>query len=129
MLCCFRWLTVSSPAPLKQDISVVADIRMEVPDIVFGDGGRLRQVLTNLVGNAIKFTENGHVVMHASVTAQDDEFVRVLFEVEDSGIGISEHDLQNKLFKPFMQVDDGSRRRYEVYMSIHSMVVINSFYC
>ena len=102
---------------------------MEVPDIVFGDGGRLRQVLTNLVGNAIKFTENGHVVMHASVTAQDDEFVRVLFEVEDSGIGISEHDLQNKLFKPFMQVDDGSRRRYEVYMSIHSMVVINSFYC
>jgi signal transduction histidine kinase len=87
---------------------------MEVPDIVYGDGGRLRQVLTNLIGNAIKFTETGEVAMHCRMVAHEHQWVKLRLAVCDTGIGISQEDLDNKLFKPFMQVDDGSRRRYEV---------------
>ncbi|WP_051340760.1 ATP-binding protein [Azospirillum halopraeferens] len=87
------------------DLTVAVD--SAVPPGVRGDGARVRQVLINLVGNAIKFTERGGVSIRVSVPAPG----RLRFEVEDTGIGIP-GDRQAALFRPFVQVDAGIARRF-----------------
>lgn len=76
-----------------------------------GDPARLRQVLLNLAGNAVKFTSSGEVVIHARSVRDESGKDRVRFTVEDSGIGISE-DAQTRLFQPFVQADGSTTRRY-----------------
>ena len=80
-----------------------------VPPVVRGDVTRLRQVLLNLLGNAIKFTEHGSITLSARVVEQTDVDWLLHFEVRDTGIGIAEKSL-GKLFVPFQQVDDSSTR-------------------
>ncbi len=82
-----------------------------VPALVRGDPGRLRQVITNLVGNAVKFTERGEVALHVSVEADDGSGVLVRFAVRDTGIGIPADKLAS-LFQPFTQVDASTTRRF-----------------
>lgn len=82
-----------------------------VPDVVLGDRGRLRQILMNLVGNALKFTERGGVKVRVSVAVEDERHVVLSFDVEDTGIGIAVQDLE-RLFQPFSQADSSSVRRY-----------------
>ncbi|WP_319242471.1 response regulator [uncultured Propionivibrio sp.] len=82
-----------------------------VPDRVCGDPGRVRQILTNLVGNAIKFTEVGTISVRVSRQADRDEQIVLQIEVSDSGIGIAEEDLP-KIFAPFEQADSSTTRRY-----------------
>jgi CheY-like chemotaxis protein/nitrogen-specific signal transduction histidine kinase len=79
-------------------------------DWLIGDAQRLKQVLLNLVGNAIKFTEHGRVLLHARTEAQDGARVAVVFEVEDSGLGIAADALPG-LFQPFHQVGANASRR------------------
>jgi CheY-like chemotaxis protein len=79
--------------------------------MVVGDPTRLRQVLTNLVGNALKFTANGEIVVHAEVASQDAEAMVVHFSVRDTGIGISV-EKQQKIFEPFAQADGSTTRKY-----------------
>ena len=79
----------------------------EFPDAVDVDPSRLRQVLVNLIGNALKFTEQGTVDIRAWIKDQD-----IFFEVEDTGIGIADADL-NRLFQDFSQVDSSISRRYQ----------------
>jgi len=81
-----------------------------VPAIVKGDPGRLRQILLNLAGNAIKFTETGRVALDVFTVATFDTAKRIRFETQDSGVGISE-DQQNLIFQSFMQVDGGMTRK------------------
>ncbi|WP_198321009.1 CHASE3 domain-containing protein [Azohydromonas aeria] len=76
-----------------------------------GDEQRLEQVLLNLVGNAIKFTEHGEVVVRTRVVSQDAQRLVLRFEVSDTGIGIGEETL-SRLFKPFTQAETGALRRY-----------------
>lgn len=83
----------------------------EVPESVVGDPGRLRQVLVNLVGNAIKFTEQGEVVVHVGVQDLVDSKVTLHFTVTDTGIGIPD-DKVDKVFEAFEQVDNSSTRQY-----------------
>jgi len=78
---------------------------------VIGDPGRLRQVLTNLLGNAIKFTERGHVVLEAAVVDSSPAAASVRFAVRDTGIGIAA-DRQLQLFDKFTQADSSTTRRY-----------------
>ena len=85
-------------------------IQPDVPRVVTGDPGRLRQVLLNLVGNAIKFTHEGGVVVRVSRTGSD-ETGAVRFEVADTGIGIAS-EAQGRLFQPFSQADTSTTRRY-----------------
>lgn len=84
----------------------------EVPPAVKSDPARVRQVLTNLIGNAIKFTDDGEINVRVKVLGQTDDRVEVRFEVEDTGIGISE-EKQRKIFDEFGQADESSSREHE----------------
>ncbi len=83
----------------------------DVPGALRGDPGRLRQVLTNLLGNAIKFTDEGEVIVRVELVGEDEESATVRFEVSDTGIGISPEQ-QQRLFLAFTQADDPPLRRY-----------------
>src|SRR5204863_1421044 len=82
-----------------------------VPDAVIGDPSRLRQVLTNLVGNAIKFTEKGEVVVRVARAASWDGGVELRISVQDTGIGIPP-EKHAKIFEAFTQADGSTTRRY-----------------
>jgi signal transduction histidine kinase/HPt (histidine-containing phosphotransfer) domain-containing protein len=83
----------------------------DVPAKLRGDPTRLHQILSNLVGNAVKFTEAGKVVIKVSKQNEREERVTIRFDVEDTGIGISDND-QKMLFAPFVQADGSVTRRY-----------------
>ncbi len=83
----------------------------DLPDLLEGDDGRLRQVLVNLVGNAIKFTETGGVSIRVRRPAGASDPNRLLFQVEDTGPGISEK-LRTQIFQPFCQAENQSARKY-----------------
>ncbi|MDQ5828846.1 MAG: response regulator, partial [Actinomycetota bacterium] len=86
-------------------------IEQDVPSALRGDPGRLTQVLTNLLGNAIKFTEEGEVVLHVSIVEERDGEMVVRFEVRDTGIGMTD-ELRSRLFQSFTQADTSTTRRY-----------------
>ena len=86
-------------------------IPAELPDAVVGDQVRLRQVLLNLAGNAIKFTEQGEVELSVRAVSQDSEVVCLEFAVRDTGIGISPSEIEH-LFQPFSQADASTTRRF-----------------
>jgi two-component system sensor histidine kinase/response regulator len=86
-------------------------VNHDVPSLLKGDPGRLRQVLMNLAGNAIKFTEKGQVVIQAGRDREKDGSITVRFMISDTGIGIPE-DKQHLLFQPFSQLDASTSRRY-----------------
>ena len=83
----------------------------DVPRIVTGDPGRLRQILLNLVGNAIKFTHEGGVLVRVSRPGCVGSRTSLRFEVADTGIGISAHG-RARLFEPFSQADTSTTRKY-----------------
>ena len=82
-----------------------------LPPWVGGDPGRLRQILTNLVGNAVKFTESGEIVVHGSLVEETDHDALVRFAVTDTGIGIPP-EARGRLFQSFSQADTSTTRRY-----------------
>jgi two-component system sensor histidine kinase/response regulator len=92
-------------------LELISDWRPNVPRNVRGDPGRLRQVLLNLVTNAIKFTEHGEVVIRSSLVQRDGRSVTVRFEVQDSGIGIPAEQI-DRLFRSFTQIDASTTRKY-----------------
>lgn len=93
-------------------LNLVLDIAPETPQLVKGDEGRLRQILVNLIGNAVKFTEQGQVTLRVTVgNPTADGRREVTFAVIDSGIGIPEEH-QHCLFQPFSQADGSHSRRY-----------------
>jgi len=96
----------------KKGLELVSHVHCDVPDALVGDAGRLRQVLLNLIGNAIKFTEDGEVVVRAEVAGDAVlEEVHVRFAVSDTGIGIPPAK-QEKIFRAFEQEDTSTTRKY-----------------
>ena len=95
----------------EKGVDLVLDIRNDVHSSVHGDVTRFRQVLVNLVGNAIKFTSSGAVTVRASTVEAGASGQTVRFEVRDTGIGISD-DMREQLFRPFVQADASMTRRF-----------------
>jgi signal transduction histidine kinase/ActR/RegA family two-component response regulator len=99
--------------PLAREKRVVlrSEVDGDVPGHVLGDPLRLRQVLLNLLGNALKFTAVGQVTLRVSARGWEGNAARVRFEVQDTGIGMSEAD-QARIFQPFSQADSSTTRRF-----------------
>jgi PAS domain S-box-containing protein len=95
----------------KKGISLISDLKSMPSKSLKGDPGRLGQVLTNLLNNAIKFTEAGKVTLRINQVSSTSSKLRYRFEVEDSGIGISEKAI-DKIFQPFDQEDSSTTRRF-----------------
>jgi PAS domain S-box-containing protein len=94
-----------------KQLHVTAHVDPNLPDRVVGDPGRVRQILLNLGGNAVKFTERGEVRIALQVTSSDRQQLQVRCEVRDTGIGIPPERI-DKLFKPFSQLDSSMTRRF-----------------
>ena len=95
----------------SKGLELSASIDPDAPTELRGDGGRLRQVLINLIGNAIKFTPGGEVKLHISVDRQTKEMASLRFRITDTGIGIN-LETQARLFQAFTQADGSTTRRY-----------------
>jgi PAS domain S-box-containing protein len=94
-----------------KDLELISLIPPDVPLAVRGDPGKIRQVLTNLLGNAIKFTEQGEVALTVTKEEETDHDVRLKFQVQDTGIGVS-REAQSRIFHPFTQADGSTTRKY-----------------
>jgi CheY-like chemotaxis protein len=102
--------TLAVPAGLKQ-LEMACQVGTDVPDALIGDLGRLRQVIINLIGNALKFTHSGEIVLSIHTEHLDDEFATLRFTVRDTGVGIPQ-DKIDQIFKPFEQADSTTTRKY-----------------
>ena len=95
----------------SKKLELVIFVDPNLPQTLRGDPDRLRQILTNLISNAIKFSAQGQIVVRVEYQSGNDNTVNVLFTVRDNGIGISEEE-QQRLFKPFVQADGSITRRF-----------------
>ncbi|HOP49648.1 MAG TPA: PAS domain S-box protein [Ignavibacteriales bacterium] len=95
----------------EKGLELAGFINPDVPELMKGDPSRLRQIIVNLVGNALKFTEKGEVVVRVMLTYEDNESLMLCFAVSDTGIGIKP-DAKNKLFEAFTQADGSTTRKY-----------------
>ncbi len=94
-----------------KSVAFVVSIMPEVPPAVRGDAHHLRQVLINLAGNAVKFTERGSVTLHVSLQEETEAAVRLKFSVRDTGVGIPP-EAQQRIFESFTQADQSTTRRF-----------------
>lgn len=102
---------VLGPAAAQKQLDLLCEIPADIPPVVRGDAVRLRQVLVNLIGNAVKFTERGEVLVKVRLLARNASQVDLVFTVADTGIGIPSGQME-KLFQPFSQVDASMTRRF-----------------
>ncbi len=95
----------------SKGLELICSIDSNVPQLVVGDPTRFRQIIVNLLGNAIKFTERGHVVVRVHKVSEDKESVKLKVEVADTGVGIPA-DKQEQIFRAFEQADSSITRKY-----------------
>jgi len=100
-----------APKASAKGLELVCMIHPQVPSLLGGDPGRLRQILMNLAGNAVKFTERGEVVIGVELKEETEDRARLLFSITDTGIGIPK-DKQAKVFESFTQADGSTTRKY-----------------
>ncbi len=102
---------ILSSRVIEKNIELLFQIDPDVPLELIGDQLRIRQVLLNLAGNAVKFTEKGDIVISIGVSSKSNECIEITFSVRDTGIGLSDEQ-QKKLFQDFSQADDSITRRF-----------------
>lgn len=121
-------VTLVSTKAAEKDLELILRIDPNLPKMLVGDVGRLRQIITNLLGNAVKFTEKGHVFVNVEGKTSpnnDDKITELKVSIEDTGIGIKEDECQ-KVFSKFSQVDSSATRKHEgtgLGLSISSSLV------
>ncbi|MGB7281997.1 MAG: MHYT domain-containing protein [Candidatus Acidiferrum sp.] len=109
--CFFQTMRDLTHKAKQKGLELKYDVRPNVPEPLVGDPGRIRQILIHLVGNAIKFTEHGEILVRVEEESHDDVLTSVHFLVKDTGIGIAP-DKQANVFGPFLQADGSSTRKY-----------------
>ena len=107
----YETVAATSMQAAVKGIELIVNICNDVPVMARGDPGRLRQIVMNLIGNAIKFTHEGTCVLDVSVAAREDARPTLRIEVTDTGIGIPA-DRLDRLFKTFSQIDSSTTRHY-----------------
>jgi CheY-like chemotaxis protein len=95
----------------SKSLEITCNVAPDVPDALLGDAGRMRQILVNIVGNAVKFTEKGGVSIDVKVDSAKDDDVFLLFDIRDTGIGIPE-EKKEVIFEAFIQADPSTTRHY-----------------
>jgi signal transduction histidine kinase/DNA-binding response OmpR family regulator/HPt (histidine-containing phosphotransfer) domain-containing protein len=103
--------TVYTPQAGTKGIQMHFDIANDIPVAICGDPNRLRQIMANLLGNAIKFTDHGQILAKVRIASEDNQAVMLRFEVHDTGIGVS-RDARGRIFEAFSQADDSTTRKY-----------------
>jgi signal transduction histidine kinase/DNA-binding response OmpR family regulator/HPt (histidine-containing phosphotransfer) domain-containing protein len=103
--------TVYTPQAEAKNIALHFDIANDIPVAICGDPNRLRQIMANLLGNALKFTEQGRILARVRIASEDNQAVMLRFEVHDTGIGIS-REARSRIFEAFSQADDSTTRKY-----------------
>ncbi|MEM7069669.1 MAG: response regulator [Pseudomonadota bacterium] len=120
--------TLVSTNANDKDLELIVRVDPMMPETMLGDVGRIRQIATNLIGNAIKFTEKGHVYVNVENVTPEDKITntaRIRVSIEDTGIGIAKDDI-GSVFSKFSQVDGSSTRKHEgtgLGLSISSLLV------
>lgn len=104
-------LVKESSKAKEKEVALIHAISNEVPGTLTGDPGRLRQILFNLVENAVKFTQAGQITVSVCVASRTEDDVELKFEVRDTGIGISPEKM-DVIFDPFTQADSFTNRNY-----------------
>jgi signal transduction histidine kinase len=104
-------ITLHTMTAEEKCIQLYAEIDDNLPQVLIGDPTRLRQILANLVSNALKFTDKGHVLVRIKVVSRNDNDADIRLEVEDTGIGIRD-DIKDELFNEFTQADGSTTRQY-----------------
>ena len=109
--CIDQVVEMLKPAAQQKRLELLSEIKPSLPLEIVQDGTRLKQVLVNLVNNAIKFTDSGEVLITVEETNREGNFILLLFKVTDTGIGIEKED-QERIFQSFFQADSSARKRY-----------------
>jgi CheY-like chemotaxis protein len=104
-------VTLHAMTAEEKVIQLYADIDEQLPQVLIGDPTRIRQILANLISNALKFTEKGHVLIRIRVLSREGNNADIRMEVEDTGVGIQE-EVIGKLFNEFTQADGSTTRKY-----------------
>jgi signal transduction histidine kinase/ActR/RegA family two-component response regulator len=95
----------------EKELTLNSSIDLNIPRLLRGDAARLRQILLNLLGNAVKFTEQGSIALHVASISEDSGSIKLHFSISDTGIGIPA-DKQKLLFQPFIQADCTTTRKF-----------------
>ncbi|MDJ0613877.1 MAG: response regulator [Rhizobiaceae bacterium] len=107
--------TLVSTKVAEKDLELIVRIDPKIPNMLIGDAGRIRQIVTNLMGNAVKFTEKGHVYVNVDGNVEERDgrsFTKLRINVEDTGIGIPK-EMVGRVFEKFSQVDTSATRKHE----------------
>jgi two-component system, sensor histidine kinase len=104
-------MTIFTAQALEKKVKMIYSLGPKVPKKIIGDSHRLRQILINLLGNGLKFTSTGSIVINVSIKEDFEDKIVLLFKIEDTGIGIPE-EMKNRLFAPFQQGDSTISRKY-----------------
>ena len=107
----YEWIQAMAPAAHQREIELTGDVARSVPQSVMADPVRLRQVVQNLIGNALKFTMQGEVVVKVNAERQTNTHLRLGFHISDTGIGIPASKLET-IFEDFVQADGSTSRKY-----------------
>ncbi len=109
--CVDEVLNLIAPLAQEKQLELVAMVYTDVPQSILGDHVRLKQVLTNLINNAVKFTEQGSIIVRVMLDSETDDQVNLKFTISDTGIGMNKEQ-QNVLFQAFSQADTTTTRRF-----------------
>ena len=106
-----RIVNLLSIKAVEKGLELKLKIGKDVPQYIYGDPGRIKQILINLINNAIKFTSKGEICIDVELQQETNTHVTIIFHITDTGIGIQKKQME-RLFKPFSQVDDSLTRKY-----------------